>query len=1440
MNVESTKKSGQSLDLPTSKKALRELNILDFEVSLYVSKEKISAKVKHPTELKLIPCRVKQLTKTPQDLAVAVTELSEKKFRFFNFQNCRPELWLFWNDSEDEVVTLIHAADELAHKAHKQHGEEAIVSYQRCLAYLKEANTIQQERSQDVSEIEKRIEDFSRQLLKKESSRFLLTDEYNQVRKFFEKSSNPHDLLEYAKNFSGTIAYYLCAAAYEKMGQRQKTFDAYIDLMMSYPPQAMNKAKILCLKKAESLDREACLQKIDSKWLKALLYKTGEQYILSLLSSLADKSNKGSLLHFAVWSADHELLAYLCQRFADFTKKRIEAPDSNGRTPISIAAYIGDETCVDILYQQGADLEAADHQGNHPLHLAVNGNHSHMVEYLVKLKANPTAENQDGHTPLACATLSNSDECINSLQVKKSDFTPKAFFPENLVIQGGGPKGLAYISALEELEGLDILKKLKRTAGTSSGAITAALLSVGCTSEEMNGILNDIKLDSILDCPTEPAEEVKNSLLQLKEDWKKLSVWEATRHFLSIACNGGKSLIQGFGYSEGGFCEGKIFFDLIEFHLNEKSGIKWLTFGELRKLAEMENASFKHVHIVATKLGDRPEIAMFSSEDPACDDIVISSAVRASMSIPVVFKPGKICKKINGQLVEQAEAYMDGGVLYNYPLEVFDKKKYKHKRVSEEQENDAWTNPYTWGLSLHSRKNDGDEDGEEGHFTMFKILKQIYSMYSHAETNLRNKERSTPRTISIDNRGVKLLDFNLSPERRDDLLQSGKISVRGFLAECKLSSIGKSQLNYSDIDLKMKIRDGHIHLKPPHPLFVQRSKLTSLENLIPRHKKAHILLHGPGGVGKSELAISYAYTHLDEYSIIWSIDAETEQTQKQSYRQLAAALKLLVTLDMSPEQIKSIVHGELKKREPWLLIFDNLEVLPLTLPEGGTILITSRNEKIADGFTPLKIDNFLPEEAVTFLETAIGCKRSKTLTDIAERLDYSPLLLNYASHYLISNPQIAPSSYLETLSSDNELQKLLSQKDPTGRYPQSFAETYEATLLQVGRQEPLAVDWLGACAYLNSKDIPLTLLEEWLAVKKLDSTGLKRPVREAIIRLLKSYALIYDDSAECFSLHRMLQKALLIRAKELTLKEVVAALNHYDPIVSYNPTRNETIENFQEILSHCEAVLADDQLLMNSPRDSVQLVLTLVRYFIDTEANFPQSLMYLQKAEKLNSLLSEPFRARIAFYYGMLALRKAGREKDLDKKKEFYQNALASFKKACDLYQKDGNPDNYVNLEQNQNKCTQGYQIAISKSYQAQALMNLGFLDEAHILYEGAKEDFSKLTLPKYDRYDVPRILRDQADMEKDKDKAIEIFKKVIEMQKKVYGSRFDTQPTVAASYDKLGKAYMYLQKYPDACKAYEKALSINKKIYKLDIHPYVMKVNEKYEHAFQAKSQVI
>lgn len=60
---------------------------------------------------------------------------------------------------------------------------------------------------------------------------------------------------------------------------------------------------------------------------------------------------------------------------------------------------------------------------------------------------------------------------------------------KNLVFEGGGVKGIAYGGALTKLDELGIFQNINRVAGTSAGAITATLMAIGYSAQEISEII---------------------------------------------------------------------------------------------------------------------------------------------------------------------------------------------------------------------------------------------------------------------------------------------------------------------------------------------------------------------------------------------------------------------------------------------------------------------------------------------------------------------------------------------------------------------------------------------------------------------------------------------------------------------------------------------------------------------------------------------------------------------------------------------------------------------------------------------------------------------------------------------------------------------------------------------------------------------------------------
>ncbi|WP_243572708.1 patatin-like phospholipase family protein [Bacillus stercoris] len=325
---------------------------------------------------------------------------------------------------------------------------------------------------------------------------------------------------------------------------------------------------------------------------------------------------------------------------------------------------------------------------------------------------------------------------------------------KNLVFEGGGVKGVAYVGVLEVLEQHHILEKIERVGGTSAGAIVALLVSLGYSSSELKEKLKEMDLSTLMD-----------------------SDWGVIRDTIRL-------LIDGHGWYKG-----DKFLEWIEDSIEHKGLDKNITFNDIKN-----NPKFKDIYIQGTNLSTyRTET--FSAEDPRYADMKIKDAVRISMSIPFFFKS----VKMNDQF------YVDGGLLSNYPVRLFDRDKYVKEEHSVEKEyyqefNFSVLESYNPGKYVYNKETLGFRLDSKNDIDIYSGLAkpkkhEIRSlqdfMWSIVATLMEQQENTEltgddhDRTVYINTLNVSSINFNISREKQEELIESGKKGCEAYLNKYK-------------------------------------------------------------------------------------------------------------------------------------------------------------------------------------------------------------------------------------------------------------------------------------------------------------------------------------------------------------------------------------------------------------------------------------------------------------------------------------------------------------------------------------------------------------------------------------------------------------------------------------------------------------------------------
>jgi len=324
-----------------------------------------------------------------------------------------------------------------------------------------------------------------------------------------------------------------------------------------------------------------------------------------------------------------------------------------------------------------------------------------------------------------------------------------------------------------------------------------------------------------------------------------------------------------------------------------------------------------------------------------------------------------------------------------------------------------------------------------------------------------------------------------------------------------------------------------------NPAFVGRGEL--LDELSRRLTAGdtHILpqaLRGMGGVGKTQLALEYAWRNQDRYDLVWWIPADTPTQVQQALIDLAP--RLGVDADRDPAGISRTVLETLRSGHPyrdWLLIYDNAaapeDIRPL-LPSGGPgqVLITSRAADWRNaGGSLLEVDVFRREESVELL--AKRGPESLTATDadlIAEKLGDLPLAVEQTAVWLYET-MMDPADWLEVF--DEKQAELLSGVAPSPDYPWTVGATMNMALDRLLQTDPAALRLLQVCAFLAPQPIPRRLFNNARNVEgpaELQEVLSDPAVRLGrVLRAIDRYALArMDHRTSTFQLHKLVQETL--------------------------------------------------------------------------------------------------------------------------------------------------------------------------------------------------------------------------------------------------------------------------------------------------------------------------
>lgn len=291
----------------------------------------------------------------------------------------------------------------------------------------------------------------------------------------------------------------------------------------------------------------------------------------------------------------------------------------------------------------------------------------------------------------------------------------------NLVLDGGGVKGIALVGAIRALE--EAGYEFRRVAGTSAGAVVGGLLAAGYDGDELHSIMYEV-----------PYEKFRDESLLSRLAWPgKL----ASLYFT-------KGVYQG-----DFFC--RWYEELL-------AGGNVKTFGDIR-FSEQYADEQPYPFVALAANISRGRLLHFPRDLHEYDinprEQSIAGAVRASISLPVYYQPVKL----------GGDYLVDGGILSSFPYHCF-----------------TGDDIPTIGIKLSARSEATERMYDiTGAFSYGEaVLRTMLNAQDHAHMN---DEEVVENTIFVETGAVLSTDFDLTREQQTELYHAGYRAAEKFLNE---------------------------------------------------------------------------------------------------------------------------------------------------------------------------------------------------------------------------------------------------------------------------------------------------------------------------------------------------------------------------------------------------------------------------------------------------------------------------------------------------------------------------------------------------------------------------------------------------------------------------------------------------------------------------------
>lgn len=401
---------------------------------------------------------------------------------------------------------------------------------------------------------------------------------------------------------------------------------------------------------------------------------------------------------------------------------------------------------------------------------------------------------------------------------------------------------------------------------------------------------------------------------------------------------------------------------------------------------------------------------------------------------------------------------------------------------------------------------------------------------------------------------------------------------------------------------------------PRNSFFIGRDKIFDLLYNQFHGKQTRTLplisaISGLGGMGKTQIAIEYAYRYRSEYQAVLWVRADSQEAIIASYQDIATLLNLPVVDGQDSREVVYRVKSWSQSQANWLLIFDGADELDLIeefLPPifQGHILITTCASAVGKLEPAIYVDALSLEESATFLLQranllALGAYRDQVSANdwraaiwISQELGQLPLALDQAGAY-IEETAISPEEFI-SLYRKHRYTILNRRGHANTGHLTTVATTWLLSFEAVEQRNAVAADLLRLCAYLASENIPEEIITRGAAHlgSRLASAATNPLKLDQTFASLLAFSLLHrDPTSRTLSIHPLvqviIQESLPQETSKLWISRAIRAVN--------------------------EAFVESDFVQRTEYKRYIPHILVCVHWIERKQMNFPEAALLLRK-----------------------------------------------------------------------------------------------------------------------------------------------------------------------------------------------------------------------------------